>query len=74
MVLEAFVERRCPTSAAWPIVRSWPEFALYSSLFRSHSSRLRAYHRLCCQLVESDSGTSLDGHGVPGGGRSHEGR
>ena len=54
-------------SAAWLVAGSWSEFALYSS-------RLHAHHRLCWLLVESDSGSSLDGHGVPGGGRSREGR
>ena len=53
-------------SVAWPI-GSQPEFALYSS-------RLHAHRQLCWLLAELDSGSLLDGHGVPGGGRSREGR
>ena len=49
-------------SAEWPIAGSLSEYA----------SRLRAHYRLSL-LVESDSGFSLDGHGVPEGGGSHEG-
>ena len=51
--------------AVWPIVGSSPEFVSYPPHYRTH-------HRLCWLLVESDSGSSLDGLGVPGGGRNRE--
>ena len=54
-------------SAAWPNAECQLEIALYSS-------RLHAHRRLYWLTVESDSESLLNELGVPGGGRSREGR
>ena len=60
LVSEAFVEIRWPMRVPWPTAGSLQEFVLCC----------RAHRRLSWL---SDSGSSIDGNGVTGGGRCREG-